>query len=174
VWSLTAEHAVKRPFAFIAAVALVQSACTGGSSPAAMDAAPEAAYFSGASLSTLRSYFQERTLACPGPGLPFPDLRDFLCFHDFEDGSRVEVRIVADEHGVTQIVGVATSLEPEESAAWASEVAAVVVEAGDQEELERWAFEQASEGGVRAFGSVAVELQRHSSHRAVVVTPAPR
>jgi hypothetical protein len=87
---------------------------------------------------------------CVGPERPFADPREWLCTHEFEDASRIEVRIIADQSGVSQIVGVARGLNAEESASFlGSTVAVLAVPEREREALTLWAPQHAETGGDR-------------------------
>lgn len=135
---------------------------------------PKTARFDDLSLDQALAWFEERTLACVGPERPFADPREWLCTHEFEDSSRIEVRIIADRAGVSQIVGVASGLNAEDSASFlGSTVAVLAVPEREREALTLWAHQHAETGGDRVAGRASVHLQAHSANRAVIVTAVP-
>ncbi len=146
-------------------IGVLLAACT-GQEPSA--SAP--AHFNGLAITEALLWFEERTLECLGPEQPFADPREWRCTHEFEDGSSLEVRITADQSGVSQIVGVANDLPPEDAASFlGTTVAGIAVPEDRREELTMWVLEHGMSGGARVVGSADIELQPHSEHQAIVV-----
>jgi len=141
------------------------AACT-GQEPSA--SAP--AHFNGLAISEALLWFEDRTLECLGPDQPLADPHEWRCTHEFEDGSSLEVRITADQSGVSRLLGVANDLPPEDAASYlGTTVAGIAVPEDRREELTKWSLERGISGGARVVGSADIELQPHSEHQAIFI-----
>jgi hypothetical protein len=118
------------------------------------------------------AYFEERTLACAGPQDPFPDVRLWLCDHRSDAGTRLRVLVSGDQQGVTQLVGIASGLDVEESASFLVSTVASLAAPNAAIDLDRWSLDRAADGGVVVTGGALIELRPPSARRAVIVTPA--
>lgn len=147
---------------------LALAGCAAGPSPAPSGAAlPHLAL----TVAQALAWFEERTLSCLGPAAPSADAQEWLCRHEFLDGSTLTVRITGDVGGVLQLVGVTSGLEADDSAGFlVSSVAIAAVPVEERAALERWTRGREESGGVIAIGPALVELRPHSPNRAVVVS----
>ncbi|MGH2401241.1 MAG: hypothetical protein ACRDE6_00900 [Candidatus Limnocylindria bacterium] len=117
-------------------------------------------------------YLEEFALKCLGPGKPFPDSREWLCRQDYADGSALDVRVVGDEAGVSQIVGIAHRASPDDAVSHlAGVVASLVVPEPEAARLRIWAADHPGNGRSWLFDDAAIELQAHSDARAIIVNP---
>jgi hypothetical protein len=120
------------------------------------------------------AYFEERALDCLGPETPLPDPREWLCRAQLESGAGLDVRVVGDEEGVSQIVAVAHELTADDAVAHlVGAVASLVVTGPDAEAMRLWATDNPDAGRTWTFPGVEVRLSAHSEARGVVVTAVP-
>lgn len=131
-------------------------------------------YIRDISVQSATAWFQERTLKCLGPNQPTAELAEWHCMHEFRDGTVIEARVVGDQRGVAEIIGIASGLSVQDSAGYLGEtVAGIALEDSEIDALSLWAHQRAIGGGVRVFGrGVVVRLQPYSAHQAISITSA--
>jgi len=165
---------MSRALALLLAAAVLAGCVEASPEPESPQPPPGIAHFDDLSLDQALAWFEERTLECVGPEQPFADPREWLCTHEFEDASKIEVRIIADQSGVSQLVGVASGLDGEDSASFlGSTVAVLAVPEHEREALTLWASQHADLGGERIVGRTRINLQAHSANRALMATAIP-
>ncbi len=76
------------------------------------------AHIPGVSVEEALAYLEEHTLECAGPRQPEAKTREWLCRTEYADGSSLDVRLVGDQAGVSQLVGVARNASPDEAVSY--------------------------------------------------------
>jgi hypothetical protein len=128
----------------------------------------------GLSVQAAIDWFEERTLACVGPGEVVDEARQWTCTHEFEDGDRLEARITGDERGILRLRGATKGFGAEESASFlGATVAAIALPVALREDLTRWAMTNRETGDSRRFDAAIIQLDPAVDTRFVDVSLGP-
>lgn len=110
-------------------------------------------------------------MECVGPAAPFPDSREWLCVQE-NIASTNTVRIMGDNVGVSQLIGIAEDASADGAISFLlGVVVAAVTPQREADAMLYRAVNAPEQPGAWSLEGATIELQAHSDARAVFVNP---